>query len=817
MSVEGIVLRMLFCIFIFALLSSFASTITSNPVHAVSNHENNLNVDFRVQNAFKQVVSGTKNTWNKYAEQQAPQPELKADASTFWYESIAHNGESPFIPNGATWKVFRNVVADYGADSSGNLDATKAIQKAIDTGNSFANRTTNSLGTTGQPAVVYLPSGTYTISSPLQLYVGTVLMGNPLNPPIIKASTGFNGNTMIYGKDPHHDSTINFYLAIKNLVVDSTAVDPATTLTLLDWSVSQATQLTNIVFQMPNYSIGHTGIAMPEGGSGTMMGDLTFNGGVIGLNMNNQQYEGKSLTFNGCTTGILVSHCFDCVFTNCSFMNGATGLDMTGSSVGSVVLLDSTASSVGTVVNTYSETTGDHTLIIENFVKGSGVGSVVSASGSSILTTSVTDTWVYGNAYVAGGPSSGSHQTGTVYKTNRASSLLSNGKYLTIAPPTYASTAVSGFINVKSVSGSPVYGDGVTDDTANLKTIIAQYASSKVLFFPQGTYIVSDTLLFPAGSKVVGEAWSAISALGSKFYNPSSPVPMVKVGNAGDVGVAQFSDMLFTVADVLQGCILLEVNIAGKTPGDVGFWNTHFRVGGAAGSKVQTNCGGTPASCPAAFALMHLKSSSSAYIENMWGWTADHDLDGGHGQTIATGRGFLIEATSATWLHGTASEHNALYQYNFNNAANIFVGMQQSETAYWQGVGSPSLAPAPWSVQTSYDDPTFTNCASGDAQCRMGWSARVYGSSNLSFYGAGFWTFFNDNDGACQVQGSICQSNAISVDSTTGLEWFGINTKSTTNVVDSDGAALVTLSNNPGGAGGFGPAGACVGAFLTFA
>lgn len=243
---------------------------------------------------------------------------------------------------------------------------------------------------------------------------------------------------------------------------------------------------------------------------------------------------------------------------------------MTGGSVGSVILLDSTASSVGTVVKTYSETTGDHTLIIENFVKGSGIGSVVSASDSSILTTSVTDTWLYGNAYVAGGPSSGSHQTGTVYKTNRASSLLSNGKYLTIAPPTYASTAVSGFINVKSVSGSPVYGDGVTDDTTNLKAIIAQYASSKVLFFPQGTYIVSDTLLFPAGSRVVGEAWSAISALGSKFYNPSSPVPMVKVGNAGDVGVAQFSDMLFTVADVLQGCILLEVNIAGKNPGDVG-------------------------------------------------------------------------------------------------------------------------------------------------------------------------------------------------------------------------------------------------------
>jgi hypothetical protein len=32
---------------------------------------------------------------------------------------------------------------------------------------------------------------------------------------------------------------------------------------------------------------------------------------------------------------------------------------------------------------------------------------------------------------------------------------------------------------------------------------------------------------------------------------------MVQVGNPGDVGVAQISDMIFTVADVLQGCKLV--------------------------------------------------------------------------------------------------------------------------------------------------------------------------------------------------------------------------------------------------------------------
>ena len=52
-------------------------------------------------------------------------------AGNFWYEKITHDGSSPYIPGGANWKVFRNVVEDYGADNTGNKDASGAIQKAI--------------------------------------------------------------------------------------------------------------------------------------------------------------------------------------------------------------------------------------------------------------------------------------------------------------------------------------------------------------------------------------------------------------------------------------------------------------------------------------------------------------------------------------------------------------------------------------------------------------------------------------------------------------------------------------------------------------
>src|SRR4051794_2796831 len=84
-------------------------------------------------------------------------------ASPFWYESVKHNGINPSHPtiaNGQNWTVFRNV-KDYGAKGDGIADDTAAIQRAITTGDSAGNRESGRFGSTGQPAVVYFPSGTY--------------------------------------------------------------------------------------------------------------------------------------------------------------------------------------------------------------------------------------------------------------------------------------------------------------------------------------------------------------------------------------------------------------------------------------------------------------------------------------------------------------------------------------------------------------------------------------------------------------------------------------------------------------------------------
>ncbi|KAH8692283.1 putative exo-beta-1,3-glucanase [Talaromyces proteolyticus] len=712
----------------------------------------------------------------------------------WWYANITHNGQSSFMSSKNDYTVVRNVVTDFGADNTGATDASKAIQNAINAGPSGGSaRGSGNYGTTGQPAIVYIPPGTYLMSGSLQLYVGTVLVGDPINPPTLKASSNFPNDHIIYAKDPNFGGTINFYIGIKNLVIDSTAVNANTSLGLLDWTVSQATQLANVVFNMPDYSTGHVGVTSQyDSNSNVILNDLTFNGGAYGLKLSGQQWILKNIKTNGTTTGISAGG-FSITCLACSFANGATGIDGTVVS-GSLTVIDSTGSSLGNFVTGKSSTSGANSIVLENVVNE---GTTVSIDGSATVTGNVADTWVYGSLY-SSGSSSGGHVSQDV-STSRAASLLTDSKYYTTsAPPSFQEYSVDQVINVKSVSGLPVNGDGITDDSANINAILKQYAGCKVIYFPAGTYILNDTVTIPAGSRIYGDAYAtAFSAVGENFYNPAAPTTMIQVGNPGDTGVAQIVDIIFTVADVLQGCKLVEVNIAGQNPGDVGIWNSHFRIGGAAGSKVETNCGGGPDQCKAAWGLIHLTNTSSAYIENMWGWTADHDLDGNNGQTISTGRGILVEATKGTWLVGTAMEHHTLYQYNYNNAQNVFSAFQQSETPYWQGPGNVAT-PNPWADSLISSDPDFSNCASGDATCTMAWFERISGSSDLFLYNGMVWAFFN-NGGGCNGD---CQENAVDISNSKSLYIYGQQVKSVTNVFVEGSNAIATESSNSGGWGG---------------
>lgn len=83
-------------------------------------------------------------------------------------------------------------------------------------------------GTTGKPALIYVPSGTYIISSKVQLYVDTQIIGDAIHLPTLKAAGNVTNNTVIVGGfDPGTGSTTNFYIGVRNLNIDTTAAVPS--------------------------------------------------------------------------------------------------------------------------------------------------------------------------------------------------------------------------------------------------------------------------------------------------------------------------------------------------------------------------------------------------------------------------------------------------------------------------------------------------------------------------------------------------------------------------------------------------------------
>ena len=220
-----------------------------------------------------------------------------AAASKFWYENIKHNGISASIPNGSNWTVFRNV-KEYGAKGDGTTDDTAAIQRAITTGNSASTRETGRFGSTGQPAVVYFPAGTYLVKATIRSAVGTLLMGDPLDKPTIKAAADFVGAQLLFGRDKQFTGLVGFYHGVKGLALDSTAVARTKAITLLEWSVSQNNILSDVVFRMPVGADVHTGIATTGLNSGLIMNELVFEGGGTGISLAATQYHLKNLVFN---------------------------------------------------------------------------------------------------------------------------------------------------------------------------------------------------------------------------------------------------------------------------------------------------------------------------------------------------------------------------------------------------------------------------------------------------------------------------------------------------------------------------------------
>lgn len=386
----------------------------------------------------------------------------------------------------------------------------------------------------------------------------------------------------------------------------------------------------------------------------------------------------------------------------------------------------------------------------------------------------------------------------TAVPDTKPKSLLasSNGKIFERSKPLYEGYATSSFVSVKS---SGVKGDGSTDDTAAIQKVLNSATADQIVYFDHGAYIITGTIKVPKNIKITGEVWPVLMATGDKFSDEMNPIPLFQVGEVGETGSVEISDVTLVTKGPAPGAILMEWNVAEETPGSVGMWDVHFRVGGTAGTELQSDtCSKTPNStttpdpqCVGAFMLLHLTEKSTAYLENVWAWTSDHELDRpDYNQiNIYNGRGILIESQGPVWMYGTAAEHNQLYNYQVDNAKNIFMGLIQTETPYYQA--NPNSL-VPFKPQPSWNDPDFEHCTTD--KCKKAWGLRVLNSSDVYVYGAGLYSFF-ENYGQTCLDG-FCQENMVGVDCS-DVHIYGLSTIASKNMIAStDGSGIVPQEGN---------------------
>ncbi|EWC45316.1 hypothetical protein DRE_00715 [Drechslerella stenobrocha 248] len=762
-------------------------------------------------------------------------PAPTASPSAFWLANMEHRGIAPYHSDkdykGMRFTLFRNVL-DYGAKGDGLTDDTEAINSAISSGSRCGQGCDSS---TISPALVYFPPGRYRVSAPIVATYYTQLVGNPLDLPVLLAASNFKGMAVI-DTDPYgplgqnwYINQNNFFRAIRNFVIDLTDMNPTEGVGI-HHQVAQATSIYNVVFKMhEGAATRQKGIFM-DNGSGGFLSTLKFYGGEFGAYFGNQQFTTIDLEFHNCKTAIYVNWDWVWLLKSIRIYDCAIGVDISSGGpdklgVGSVLLLDSYIENTPTGIRTFrtpnSTPPAGGTLVLQNLMI-SGVDTTVLGWGDDKIfggneqgRKTTIPFWGHGKGYsydLTNGTDINVVADDTV-DAIPAALKDSAGKILERPRPLYRNIPANRFVSVKA---NGAIGDGKADDSVAIQKIINEHGNTppgqdkKIIFFDYGVYLVSQTIYVPPNTHIVGESWSVIMSSGTTFKDADNPKPVFQVGKPGEEGVVEISDMLFQTQGPAAGAILMEWNIR-SPPGEKvsGMWDVHFRVGGSHGTQLQSNtCLKTPGGdnhakidddCVSAFMLLHIGKTASLLMENMWLWTSDHDLDADdHGQiSIYTGRGLLCEAeTGPVWMYGHAVEHNVLYNYQLVDTKNIFMGVIQTETPYFQ---SNPRAREPFPPLPGWHDPDLVaSCASmpniADDKiplCEKSWGLRILNSSDVFAFGAGLYSFFEDYDTAC-IEERACQYTMVMVEGVRMSEtvptrnniWLmGLNTIGTENMV----------------------------------
>ncbi|KAM0321647.1 hypothetical protein ACHAQA_010003 [Verticillium albo-atrum] len=725
-------------------------------------------------------------------------PSLRLAGTGYWLPQLAGRGKQPIA--GSDYTFYRDVTdPKYGAKGDGSTDDTDAINAAIKDGNRCGLECGN---TFSQGAIIYFPPGTYKVCKPIiQLYY-TQFIGDAIDIPTIKGCDEFQGIALI-DTDPYipegnganwYINQNQFFRQIRNLRFDLREMplstddhDQPLVPTGIHWQVSQACSLQNLLFEMPdakdNEKVTHVGIFM-ENGSGGFVSDLTFRGGNIGWRAGSQQYTVINLKFENCLTAVQMIWDWGFNWQRVEINGGAIGFNISGvggidgQGIGSVSIIDSKITNCPIGILTHSGPKSPN-IVIDNLEMSNVAATIRDKDGAVILgSSSHVKLWALGKRYDG---YEGKSTSGPVEAPSKSERLLDGGKLFYRPRPQYENFDVGQF---RIATEHGCRNDATGDNTNAINSFLrAAKDAGQIAYFPAGIYRVGGTVLIPTGSRVVGASWSQIQGAGAYFSDVFNPRVVVQVGQKGDVGTMEISDMMFNVQGATAGAIVLEWNVHESSQGSAAMWDSHIRVGGATGSDLDIDtCPkfGFNEGCICAALLFHITPQASGYFENVWIWLADHDNDMVVSDSpdkvinqisIYAARGTLIESEGPTWLYGTGSEHVVLYQYQLYGAKDVYLGHIQTETPYYQPV---PVAPLPFAAGKSFPgDPSFEHCTTEG--CKEAWGLRIINSEGITLHSVGMYSFFQEYYQDC-LETFDCQERICEVKGSKDVVLFNVFT-----------------------------------------
>jgi glucan 1,3-beta-glucosidase len=133
-----------------------------------------------------------------------------------------------------------------------------------------------------------------------------------------------------------------------------------------------------------------------------------------------------------------------------------------------------------------------------------------------------------------------------------------------------------------------------------------------------------------------------------------------------------------------------------------------------------------------------------------------------------------------------------MYNYQFVNASNVYMGHIQQETAYYEG--NPNSLGTIFVPQAAWNDPTYSNCV--QTNCARTWGLRLVNSSSIFMYGGGLYNFFENWSTTSCLGTESCQERMVDIENCTDIYLWALSTKGSQFMISYQGTDVVPYAVN---------------------